>query len=115
MDALRIGNVAFDGVGVGVHYDSVRAVRDVDAARIAVDVNIVPAFIAGNGNGFDDVVAGRAGLGGGVGKYRGREKNNGGECSEAQKGEMFAHSFLFSFSCVGWNNVRYTGRKMNAR
>src|SRR5216684_3901871 len=81
--ALRVGNVAFDGVGVGVHDHGVRAVRDVDAAGVAVDVDIVPAFIAGDGNGLDDVIAGGAGPGGGVGKGRGAEKN-GGECSEAE-------------------------------
>jgi len=58
-------------------------VRDVDAAGVAVDVDIVPAFIAGDGNGLDDVIAGGAGLGSGVGKDRGAEKNSG-ECSEAE-------------------------------
>src|SRR5713101_4243449 len=82
--ALRVGNVAFDGVGVGVHDYGVRGVGDVDAARVAVDVDVVPAFIAGDGDGLDDVVAGGAGLGGGVGKYRGAEKSDGGGYSEAE-------------------------------
>src|SRR6266852_6509256 len=60
--ALRVGNVAFDSVGISVHDHSVRGVGNVDAARVAVDVDIVPAFIAGDGNGFDDVIAGGAGL-----------------------------------------------------
>jgi hypothetical protein len=38
-------------------------VRDVDAAGVAVDGDVVPTFIAWNGNGFYYVVAGRAGLG----------------------------------------------------
>src|SRR6266849_2820760 len=82
--ALRVGNVAFDGVGVGVHDYGVRGVGDVHASRVAVDVDVVPAFVAGNGDGFDDVVAGGAGLGGGVGKYRGAEKSDGGGYSEAE-------------------------------
>src|SRR5258708_35157410 len=68
--ALRVGNVAFDGVGVGVHDHGVRAVRDVDAAGGAVDVDIGPAVLAGDGNGRDDVIAGGAGLCSGVGKDR---------------------------------------------
>src|SRR6202007_3431686 len=57
--AGRIGNVAFDGIGVRVHDHDVRAVGDVHAAGIGVDQDVIPAFIAGNGNGFDEVVAGR--------------------------------------------------------
>src|SRR6266851_6131057 len=95
--ALRVGNVAFDGVGVGVHDYGVRGVGDVDAARVAVDVDVVPAFIAGDGNGLDDVVAGGAGLGGGVRKCRGAKNDGGRECSEAEQGETFAHSFFSSF------------------
>ena len=48
MDAGRIGDVAFDGVGVGVHDHYVRAVRDVDAAGVAVDGEVVPAIVAGD-------------------------------------------------------------------
>src|SRR6266849_662584 len=83
VNALRIGNVAFDGVSVGVHDHGVRAVRDVDAAGVAVDVDVVPAFIAGDRHGLDDVIAGGARLGGGARKNRRAEKN-GGECSEAE-------------------------------
>src|SRR5712671_424230 len=81
--AWCVGNVAFDGVGVGIHDYDVGAVGDVDAAGVAVDVNVVPAFVAGNGNGLDDVVAGSAGLGSGAGKYSGGKKSDGGKCSEA--------------------------------
>jgi len=61
-------------------------VRDVDAAGVAVNVDIVPAFIAGDGNGLDDVIAGGAGLGSGVGENSSTEKN-GGECSEVYSRE----------------------------
>src|SRR6266436_996038 len=97
MHAWRIGDVAFNGVGVGVHDDNVRGVRDVDAAGVAIDIDVVPALIARNGNSFDYVIAGGAGLGGSLGKYRGGKKSGGEECSEANEGEVLAHGFLFSF------------------
>src|SRR5882762_4368278 len=83
VDSGRVRNVAFDGVGIGIHDHDVGAVRDVDAAGVAVDVNVVPSFVAGNGNSFDDVIAGGAGLGSGAGKYSGGKKSDGGKCSEA--------------------------------
>src|SRR6266849_3118247 len=81
---LRVGNVAFDGVGVGVHDYGVRGVGDVHASRVAVDVDVVPAFVAGNGYGFDDVIAGGAGLASSVRKCRGAKNDGGRECSEAE-------------------------------
>src|SRR5712664_772256 len=54
--ALGVGDVAFDGVGVGIHDDDVRTVRNVNAAGVAIDQEIIPAFIPGHGNGFDDVI-----------------------------------------------------------
>ncbi len=114
MHALRIGNVAFDGVGVGVHNHDVGAVGDVNAARVAIDVDIIPALIAGNGNRFDDVIAGGAGLGSGVRKYRGAKKGGGCECSKAEHGETFAHIFLLSLEFVR-TALGYTGGKINGR
>ena len=60
VDALGVGDVAFDGVGVGVHDDDVGAVRNVDAAGGGVDVEIIPAFVTGDGDGLDYVIAGGA-------------------------------------------------------
>src|SRR5260370_30496198 len=39
---VRVGNVAFDGVGVRVHDYGVRGMRDVDTAVVAVVLDIVP-------------------------------------------------------------------------
>jgi hypothetical protein len=80
-------------------------VRDIDAAGVAIDVDIVPTFIAGNGNGFDDVVARGTGLGSGAGKCSSGKNSGGRECSEAEGNELFAHSFLFSFCFVVSNDV----------
>jgi hypothetical protein len=93
----------------------VGTVRNVNAAGVAVDVDIIPAFIAGNRNGLDDVIAGGAGLRSGVGKYRGAEKAGRCECSQAEKSRTFAHSFFYSFCFFRSNDVRYTAEKMNAR
>src|SRR5712671_3407441 len=41
VDAWRVRDVAFDSVGVGIHDYNVRAMRDVNAAGVAVDVNVV--------------------------------------------------------------------------
>jgi len=58
VNALRVGDIAFDGVGVSVHDDDVGAMRNVDAACSGVDGDVVPAFIARDGDSFDDVITG---------------------------------------------------------
>ena len=63
MHALRIGNVAHHRVGVRVHYDGVRAARDVHATRAAVYVHVIPPALAAKRDGLDHLVAGSAGRG----------------------------------------------------
>jgi len=74
------------------------SVGDVDAAGVAVDVNVVPAFVAGNGNSFDDVIAGGAGLGSGAGKCSGGKKSDGGKLTRPSGINIYA-SFLSFFFC----------------
>src|SRR2546423_2405965 len=71
VDTLRVGDIALDGVGVGVHDDDVRAVGDVDAAGVGIDEDVVPAFIAGNRDSLDEVIPGSARGGGDGGHGRG--------------------------------------------
>src|ERR1700674_123042 len=66
MDALGVGDVAHDGVGVRIENDNVRAARDVDPASVTVYVHVVPTTLAADRDGFDDAIATRAG------RWRGR-------------------------------------------
>src|SRR5712671_3570761 len=68
MDALSVGDIAHDGVGVRIENHRVSAARDVDTACVAVHVDVVPTALAANGNRFDDVIATRAG------RWRGRAR-----------------------------------------
>jgi len=68
-DTLSVRDVADDGVAVRIKNDGVSAAGNVNAACITVHVYIVPATIAADRNGFDDVVA-AAGRRGGVRRAR---------------------------------------------
>ena len=59
MDAVGVGDVANDGVAVRIENHDVRAARDVDAAGVTVHVDVVPAALAADRDGFDDVIAAR--------------------------------------------------------
>src|ERR1700674_5507657 len=61
MDALGIGDVAHDGVGVRIENHRVSATRDVNSAGVAVYVDVVPTTLAADRDGFDDVIAACAG------------------------------------------------------
>src|SRR6266849_4459246 len=61
MDALGVGDVADDGVGVRIENHYVRAARDVDAASVTVHVDVIPAALATERDGLDDVIAGTSG------------------------------------------------------
>src|SRR6266481_9591905 len=61
MDALSVGDVADDGVGVRIENHRVSATRDVNTAGFAVYVEVVPTTLAADRDGFDDVIAARAG------------------------------------------------------
>ena len=105
VDAWRVGDVAFDGVGVGVHDDDMGAVGDVDAAGVAVNREIVPAVIAGDGNGLDDVIAGGA---------RGGDPSEGSDQGTAARASRPAitrgveclRTCVFSFSVRIWRKRR---------
>src|ERR1700720_825880 len=80
VDAGRDGDVAFDGVGVGVHDDNVCALGNIDPAGGGIFCDVVPAIVTGNGNCFDDVIAGGARRGGAGG--RSDDGNCGGETGD---------------------------------
>src|SRR5467141_877671 len=61
MDALGVGDVANNGVGVRIENDDVRAARDVDAAGVTINENVIPAAVAADRDGLDDVIAAGAG------------------------------------------------------
>src|SRR5580704_6366907 len=93
VDAGRVRDVAFNRVSVRVHDHDVSAVRDVDAAGVAVHRHVVPAVVAGDGDRFDDVITGgsRGRCRGGLGVHC--ECERGGYC---EQNVSFAHG-VFSF------------------
>src|SRR5882724_5478022 len=78
VNALRVRDAADDFVRIRVQHDDLSGVRHVDAASVAVHIDVVPAAFAADGNGLDDFIAGRAGGGGGSQKCAG--KNGDAEC-----------------------------------
>src|SRR5262249_43693709 len=83
VNALRIGDVADDGVAVGVEDNDMRAMRNIDAAGGAINRHVVPAFIAADGNRLDDAICSGTRLRG----SRGR----GGESKEKSNREVTFH------------------------
>jgi len=61
MNALRVWDAADDFVRIRVQHDNLGGVRDVDAAGVAVDIDVVPAAFTADGNGLDHFIPGRAG------------------------------------------------------
>src|SRR5882724_1276364 len=79
VNALRVRDAANDFVRVRVQHDNLGGVRHVDAASVAVHIDIVPAAFAADGKGFDHFIAGRAG-GGGYGEQKCAGENGEAEC-----------------------------------
>ena len=61
MDALGVGDVANNGVGIRIENDDVRAARDVDAAGVTIHEDVVPAAVAADRDSLDDMIAAGAG------------------------------------------------------
>src|ERR1700740_2838024 len=58
VSALCVGDVADDGVAVCIENHRVSAAGDVDAASVAIHVDVVPTALATHGDGLADVIAG---------------------------------------------------------
>ena len=54
VDALRVGNVADDFPGYFIDDHHMRSARDVNAVRIGIDAQIVPAAVATHRHSADD-------------------------------------------------------------
>src|SRR6266850_698026 len=65
MNALGVWDAADDFVRIRVQHNDLGSVRDVDAASVAVHVDVVPAAFAADGNGLNHFITGRAGGRGG--------------------------------------------------
>src|SRR5882672_2243814 len=79
MNALRVWDAADDFVRIRVQHDNLGGVRDVDAAGVAVHIDVVPAAFAANGNGLDHFIPGRA-RGGGYDEQKCAGENGDAEC-----------------------------------
>ena len=58
MDAIGVGNVSDDSTRVGIDNHHVRAARDVNTPRFAIDSQIIPAAFAANLVSLGDVITG---------------------------------------------------------
>src|SRR6266446_4205506 len=93
VDALGVRNIALDRVGICIHDDDMRGVRDVDAACISVNRDVIPALVAGNRKSLYEVIAGGTG-GQNTGVRVGDGKKRHKECRrryERPKRNCFSH------------------------
>src|SRR6267142_1783507 len=102
VDALGVGNVADNGVGVRIENHSVSAPRDVNATSVTVHIDVIPTTIAAHGNSFDDVIAGagRSRCGRMRKAYNRKGDGNGKQTENAEQRETFIHDFLSLNYCL---------------
>src|SRR5262249_52794342 len=119
MYALRVGNIANDGVGVRVHHHGVSAVRDVNTAGGAIDVNVIPEAPAAHPNGFYKLIAGCARRRGRSRRKRSDTKHNRyGQETESEETYSIDHDLfsllLFSLSRLLKSPTSSKARNLNA-
>src|SRR5690348_6410006 len=57
MHSGGVRNFALDGVPIGVHDYNMRPMRNVHSASMRIDGQVIPEFVAGYGNRFDQMIA----------------------------------------------------------
>src|ERR1700730_15952217 len=96
MNALGVCDIANDFERIRVQHDNLGSVRDVDAASVAVYIDVIPAAFTADGNSIDPFVSRRAwGGGGSEQKCTGKECNSEA-CGNCENCDAFiVHKFLF--------------------